>query len=123
MRLLEHNALRCHAKGVETGYPLILKIESMSMRETEPSLDFMKNTLDTISWECLLMSAEAVGLKGFPNEYDVSLKEDQEFLVALHRLLIDVEVEKGTLTCPESGRVFPIENGVPDFRLPESECA
>ena len=94
----------------------------MSLEESDPNFDFMRHILPTIDWEGLLIAATAVGLEGFPAAYSESLDNDEEFLMALHRLLIDVRIQKATLICPESGRTFPVENGIPDMRIPESEC-
>lgn len=35
--------------------------------------------------------------------------------------LVQVEVQEGTLVCPESGRRFPIKNGIPNMLLNEDE--
>lgn len=35
--------------------------------------------------------------------------------------ILQVEVIKGFLICPESGRKFPIENGIPNMLLNEGE--
>ena len=45
----------------------------------------------------------------------------RRFLVAMHNLLIDVFVETGTLTCPDSGREFQIVNGIPNMIVPEDQ--
>lgn len=36
-------------------------------------------------------------------------------------LCIQVEVEEGSLVCPESGKKFPIKNGIPNMLLNEDE--
>lgn len=43
------------------------------------------------------------------------LLDDSSFLQALHRVLMDMHVVEGALICPESGRRFPITEGVPDL--------
>lgn len=43
------------------------------------------------------------------------LLEDSSFLLALHRVLMDMHVVEGTLICPETGRKFPIAEGMPDL--------
>lgn len=35
--------------------------------------------------------------------------------------LVQVEVQEGLLVCPESGRKFPIKNGIPNMLLNEDE--
>jgi len=34
---------------------------------------------------------------------------------------LQVEVEEGSLVCPESGKKFPIKNGIPNMLLNEDE--
>ncbi|MCP9260393.1 tRNA methyltransferase 11-2-like protein [Dirofilaria immitis] len=41
--------------------------------------------------------------------------EDEELKNELHRLLVCVEIVEGELKCPESGRVFPIRDGIPNM--------
>lgn len=36
-------------------------------------------------------------------------------------LLVQVEVQEGSLVCPESGRKFHIKNGIPNMLLNEDE--
>lgn len=121
MRLLTHNTLRCQAKDVTHGYPLLLEIKEMEVIETEPNYDFLRSQLPTLHWASVLLVAAAVGLEGFPQAYDDALLSDNEFLQAVHNLLIDIHVKSGTLICPESGRRFPINNGIPNMKLPELE--
>lgn len=50
---------------------------------------------------------------------DVAVNE--EFLQKLHHVLMEVEVIEGALECPETGRIFPIQNGIPNMLLAENE--
>lgn len=43
------------------------------------------------------------------------LLEDASFVKALHRVLMDMHVVEGALICPETGRRFPITEGVPNL--------
>ena len=43
------------------------------------------------------------------------------FLRIVHLLLLDVHIQAGALICPESGRRFPINEGVPNMLLHEDE--
>ena len=115
MRLLTHNTLKCAAKGVAAGYPLMLQIDEFNVIETECNFDFLRHVLPSLHWGAILVAAAAVKLEGFPAEFQTSLLEDEEFLEALHNLLIDIHVVSGKLICPESGRIFPIENGIPNM--------
>lgn len=42
-------------------------------------------------------------------------------LAAESLLTPKLEVEEGSLVCQESGREFPIKNGIPDMLLKENE--
>jgi multifunctional methyltransferase subunit TRM112 len=46
---------------------------------------------------------------------------DEELLKSLHRVLLEVEVIEGELECPETGRKFPIRNGIPNMLVGEDE--
>lgn len=46
---------------------------------------------------------------------------DEELLKSLHRVLLEVEVVEGELECPETGRKFPIRNGIPNMLVGEDE--
>ena len=47
--------------------------------------------------------------------------EDEELLKSIHHNLLEVHVQKGKLICPESGREFAIQNGIPNMLLREDE--
>ena len=93
----------------------------MEVREAEANLDFMRHMLPTLDWGGVLVAATAVGLAGFPVQYNDALLQDEDFLKAAFHLLVNIHVEKGTLICPESGRRFPIDKGIPNLMLPEAE--
>lgn len=42
-------------------------------------------------------------------------------LEALHVVLFNIHVLEGTLTCPDTGRQFPIKDGIPNMMLHEDE--
>jgi len=69
----------------------------------------------------VLEAASAIGMSGLPQVFDVSLLKDNDFIKAMHNLLLDVHINKGYLICQESSRRFPIDNGIPNMKLPESE--
>ena len=121
MRLLTHNSLRCHAKDVTHGYPLKLEIEEMEINETDYNEDFMKHILPSLNWVGVLLVSNIIGLDGLPEEFNTGLLDDNDFLKAMHNLLLEIQIIKGFLICPESGRKFPIENGIPNMKLPEAE--
>ncbi|KAL6443457.1 hypothetical protein ACFW04_002950 [Cataglyphis niger] len=46
---------------------------------------------------------------------------NEDFLKKVHHVLLEVEVINGDLLCPESGRKFPINDGIPNMLLNEDE--
>ena len=46
---------------------------------------------------------------------------NEEILKKLHQVLLEVEVIEGDLICPETGRKFPIRNGIPDMLINDDE--
>ena len=48
---------------------------------------------------------------------------NEEVLKCLHKLLLEVEIVEGELICPETGRKFPIVNGIPNMLVGEDETA
>eukprot|EP00612_Vaucheria_litorea_P002179 CAMPEP_0171454722 /NCGR_PEP_ID=MMETSP0945-20130129/1899_1 /TAXON_ID=109269 /ORGANISM="Vaucheria litorea, Strain CCMP2940" /LENGTH=117 /DNA_ID=CAMNT_0011979811 /DNA_START=73 /DNA_END=426 /DNA_ORIENTATION=- len=112
-------------KGVEKGHPLKISAEKVEIRESVCNREFIKNIAASLDWDSLIYATKQVGLPEdmLPNELDASLLENDGFLLALHRVLLDVHVLEGSLTCPETGRVFPVKNGIPNMLLEEDECA
>lgn len=56
-----------------------------------------------------------------PQEIPQTCTEDTEFLQKLHHILLEVDITNGYLECPETGRQFPICNGIPNMLLNEDE--
>lgn len=121
MRLLTHNSLKNPAKGVQKGYPLHLEVSAYEVIESDYNADFIKGVLPGLDWNGLCVGAQAVGFEGLPNVWEPSLLADDDFLQAMHRLLLDIHIKEGFLVCPESGKKFPIQGGIPNMMLPETE--
>ena len=117
MRLLSYISLRSHGKDVKVGYPLGLQIDDFEVIESECSEEFMKHIIPSLEWETLQKCAEVVGIEGLPAVYSAALLEDSDFLSFVHNLLLDIHVTKGTLICPDTGRTYPIADGIPNMML------
>jgi multifunctional methyltransferase subunit TRM112 len=121
MKVLTHNSLKSTVRDVAKGYPLLLNVTNMEVKETVVLTEFIRDILPSLDWQGILQAASAVGFEGLPDMLNADQLDDDEFIEAMHKLLMDVEIIEGTLTCPETGKVFPIKNGIPDMVLPESE--
>lgn len=62
-----------------------------------------------------------MGEEGLPEEVGEEALEDQAFLERLHHILLEVHLLEGRLVCPETGRRFPVSNGIPNLLLHEDE--
>ncbi len=71
--------------------------------------------IPSLHWPGVLIAANVVGLEGFPTEPTEEIVADDEFIQALHHLLLDIHVIEGTLICPETGHRFPIHEGIPSL--------
>lgn len=70
----------------------------------------------------VLMSLLQVGCRNdLPAELTEQLQTDNEFLQKLHHILLEIDIVEGNLECPETGRLFPITDGIPNMLLNEDE--
>ncbi|XP_030622385.1 multifunctional methyltransferase subunit TRM112-like protein isoform X1 [Chanos chanos] len=125
MKLLTHNILTSHVKGVTKGYPLLIKATEVRVNEVEFNPQFVSRMIPKLEWSALVQAAEGLLQLGHLQDLPSSLIQDyennEEFLRKVHRVLLEVEVIEGCLQCPESGREFPISRGVPNMLLNEDD--
>lgn len=50
-----------------------------------------------------------------PENYE----SDEDFLKKMHHVMLEIELIEGELECPESGRKFPVSEGIPNMLLTE----
>jgi multifunctional methyltransferase subunit TRM112 len=121
MRLLTHNMLSCNIKGVTSGFPLKLEAEKWVTKEVELNADFLRSVFPKIEWPALAAAAKAFGYSELPDQADASMLSSDDFLRRFHHALLELHVEEGVLVCPETGRKFPINKGIPNMLLHEDE--
>ncbi|XP_077212970.1 multifunctional methyltransferase subunit TRM112 homolog A-like [Tasmannia lanceolata] len=121
MRLLTHNMLSCNIKGVVNGFPLRLEVEKFVEKEAEFKADFLRNMFSKIEWKALVDAARVLGYGELPEEVEPSMLESDDFLKKFHHALLELHVEEGSLVCPETGRRFPVNKGIPNMLLHEDE--
>lgn len=130
MRLLTHNTMRNNsneAKG--KGFPLritaaeVKVIDNPDAGATEQrDIDFVKKMLPVLEWPALVQAASEMGISTLPPTLTTELAESEPFLQALYHILMNVHLMKGMLTCPVTGREFPVTDGIPNMMLEEEEC-
>lgn len=142
MKLLTHNFLTSKAlKGVKVGHPLILCVsdpQSSSLHSTQLTQtlfqivqkeektvtfngEFLTRILPRLHWGSVCTVAEQVGVQGLPAELSEQDSTNDEVLQKLHHVLLEIDVIEGNLKCPETGRLFPITDGIPNMLLNEFE--
>lgn len=132
MRLLTHNVMRNNSAAASQTKSR-LRITATEVRVDEPASgddanaqrregEFAKHTLPILDWESLLQGARAMGLDSLPPSVTPELANDDGFLRALYHVLMNVHLVNGMLTCSETGREFPVTDGVVNMMLEENEC-
>lgn len=122
MKLLTHNLLTSRfLKNVQTGYPLKLAVDKFEEIKTDYNQEFLEKMLIKVDYQALKEAAQVCGQKLPDNLPDSNATNKEEDLKVIHKALFDIEIITGTLECPESGRKFPISDGIPNMLCNEDE--
>ncbi|XP_008837159.1 multifunctional methyltransferase subunit TRM112-like protein [Nannospalax galili] len=122
MKLLTHNLLSSHVRGVGTrGFPLRLQATEVRINPVEFNPDFVARMIPKVEWAALAEAVDCLNLAAIPKEPIEGFEHDETFLRKMHHVLLEVDVLEGTLQCPESGRLFPISRGIPNMLLSDDE--
>lgn len=123
MKLLTHNMLTSKCmRGVTVGYPLGIVAKDIKIFETEFNSEFILRIIPKLDWETFWNAADSIGHSAdLPQTLSEDYENDTEFLKKVHHVLLEIEVVNGELVCPESGRKFPINKGIPNMLLNEDE--
>ncbi|CAH1119638.1 unnamed protein product [Phaedon cochleariae] len=123
MKLLTHNMLTSKCmKGVSVGYPLAINALDVRVSEVDFNPEFIARMIPKLDWNVLYGAAESIGqLKDLPRDIIENFESNEDFLKKVHHVLMEVDIINGDLICPETGRKFPINNGIPNMLLNEDE--
>ncbi|XP_042033992.1 multifunctional methyltransferase subunit TRM112 homolog A-like [Salvia splendens] len=121
MRLLTHNMLSSNIKGLTSGFPLGIEVEKTEEKEVEMNADFLRNMFAKVEWKALVEAAKTLGYTELPDNVEPSMLDSDEFLRRFHHALLELHLEEGALVCPETGRKFPVNKGIPNMLLHEDE--
>ncbi|KAK9809690.1 hypothetical protein WJX73_005170 [Symbiochloris irregularis] len=121
MKLITHNMLSCHIKGVKNGFPFKIQADKVESRDADFDPQFLRNIFGRIEWDALRDAAASLGVDNLPQTVSAEMLEDDDFLQAFHHALLEVTLEEGALICPETGRKFSVSKGIPNLLLNEDE--
>ncbi|KAA0196905.1 Multifunctional methyltransferase subunit TRM112 protein [Fasciolopsis buskii] len=125
MKLFLHNVLTSRVlKSVKVGYPLALKATSVKVNEVDFDPLYISRLIPKVEWKVVKTVADQLGevhIPSLPDEIPEDYSENEGFLKLAHRALLEVDVIEGVLVCPETGREFPISNGIPNMLVNEGE--
>lgn len=110
------------ATQIRVDEPIFFDVEKNAAIRIKREVEFVKHTLPILHWESLVLAAKALGLESLPSEVTTELAQDEDFLRALYHVLMNVHLVNGMLTCTETGREFPVTDGIVNMILEESEC-
>lgn len=103
-------------------YFILLQASDVRIADVDFNPDFISKLIPKIDWPVLYSAAESIGhSEDLPKETPEDYETNEDFLKKAHKVLLEVEVIHGELVCPESGRKFPINNGIPNMLLNEDE--
>jgi len=129
MRLLTHNTLRNNSAAANgKGFPLRIKAAEIRVDENkdddddEMQIAFVKGILGMLDWSILVQGASEMGLSTLPPALTDEMANDPTFMRALYHVLMNVHLVRGILVCPDTGREFPVTDGIANFMLEEDEC-
>lgn len=89
---------------------------------TEFNQEFLTRLLPRLEWKAIKSVADILGCgDGLPEELNDSYNGNTEFLQKVHHVLLEIDVIEGSLKCPETGRIFAINKGIPNMLLNEDE--
>lgn len=108
--------LRCNIKTVTNGYPLSIDASNIEEIPSEFNRALVERMLVKIN-----IAALQSALADIHSDIIVDSSSSEENLLKLHRALFEIHVNDGFLICPESGRRFPIKDGIPNMILHEDE--
>lgn len=100
----------------------ILQAKDVKVLEVDFNPEFIARVIPKLDWPEVCRAAQQLDQLGdLPTTLSQEYENDQEFLKKAHHVLLEVEVINGDLVCPETGRKFPVTDGIPNMLFNEDE--
>ena len=132
--------LQSNVKGTDKGYPLIIEADEVVLEESPMDTDLLLKLIPKLDYAVILGAVRQLSestttittANGTPLELPElpsvlptvdgdELRNDTQLLSNLHTVLMDVHILEGNLVCPDTGRKFPVKEGIPNMILHEDE--
>jgi len=125
MKLFTHNMLTSKMiKNVKVGYPLKLSAAEVKVAPSEFRSTFVSRMLPKVDWAVLYEATRSIGHSdSIPPSMAEDYEKNDDFLRKAHHALFEIEVIHGEMECPETGRKFPIKDGIPNMLVNEDEVS
>ena len=98
-------------------YPgLVATIASVRHHRRARPHPFHTRDSRTAAPHAVVPRASQLGMQeSLPAALPANCSEDEGFLKALHHVLLEIEIVDGHLICPETGKRFPVKDGIPSL--------
>jgi multifunctional methyltransferase subunit TRM112 len=118
------------------GYPLKIEATSVNIEESPMDVGLVSRMISKVDYGALLGAVSDIRITNLlssdllpeipsekPGVNDLLAAEGDTnaVLEALHVILFNIHVLEGALICPDTGRQFPIKDGIPNMILHEDE--
>eukprot|EP00934_Nitzschia_sp_Nitz4_P004413 Nitzschia sp. Nitz4//scaffold75_size92586//13522//13911//NITZ4_004841-RA/size92586-processed-gene-0.37-mRNA-1//-1//CDS//3329557663//4403//frame0 len=128
MRLLTHNFLQSNVRGTTKGYPLKIVPQEVLVEDSPFDAEMVLKLLPKLNYDAVLAAVDEVSEQidpkppAIPKELPTDVQQcEASVLEALYHVLFNIHIQDGELVCPDTGRKFPIKQGIPNMILHEDE--
>ncbi|PQE26072.1 hypothetical protein CJF32_00001608 [Rutstroemia sp. NJR-2017a WRK4] len=123
MKVLTLNFLTCAVKACKStsaSFPLHPKECSLVSNDIPINPTLLLNILPRIDWNALITISSELGFPSLPPTAPEpeTLQNDEKMMKELHTLLMETEIEEGSLVCGNCGHEYRVKEGIGNFLLP-----
>ena len=119
--------LRTYNNRTDKGYPLLIDGDAQLLVEDSPvDKNLVLKMLPKLDYTALVTTTNLLR-KQQPDSQIPELPENlpeimgDDAIAQYHKVLFDIHLMHGHLICPDTGRKFPVKDGIPNMILHEDE--
>ena len=100
----------------------IFQAKDVKVCVAEFNPEFIARVITRLDWPVIVKAAKDLGHgSDLPTELPEHYETENDFLKKAHHVLMEIDIINGDLVCPETGRRFPVSDGIPNMLLNEDE--